>query len=58
MKDMIQVGVIAWRDPKTGAFLPSEPIYEERTEAHDQARDKMIRIAGKIIGGWMGKESA
>lgn len=54
----IQIGVSAYIDPKTGKFLPAEPIFEERTEENDLARDRMIRFAGKLIGEWMGEANA
>lgn len=54
---MIQVGVCAMRDPITGAFLEATPIFEEETEEHRKARDRMIADAGKFFASLMAERN-
>lgn len=54
---MIQVGICAMRDPVTGAFLEATPIFEEETEEHRKARDRMIADAGKFFASLMAERN-
>lgn len=47
-----QIGVCAMRDPETGDFLDTEPIYAA-VEDDGKARDRMIRAAGKMFAEWI-----
>lgn len=49
----IQVGVTALRDPATGGFLPSVPLYIKADEAAEEAEKKMINDLGKALAGMM-----
>lgn len=49
----IQIGVCAMRDPHTGAFVQSKPLYGESEDVDLQARDRMIRAAGKMFAEWI-----
>lgn len=48
----IQIGVIAMRDPKTGAFMDAKPLYSDK-ESDIEARERMIRDAGKLFASWL-----
>lgn len=45
----IQVGVIATRDPKTGEFLKSIPIYQKESPELLENEDKMIKDASVVF---------
>ena len=49
----IQVGVTALRDPATGNFLPSVPLYVKADEAAVEAEKKMINDIAKVFAGMM-----
>ena len=51
----IQVGVTALRDPATGDFLPSVPLYVKADEATEEAEKQMINDLGKALAGMMKK---
>ena len=45
----IEIGCVAMRDPKSGAFLRAEPIYAERDGETDAAEEKLCREAGRLF---------
>lgn len=51
----IQIGVTALRDPATGDFLPSVPLYIKADEATEEAEQQMFKEAGKSLAGLMKK---
>lgn len=42
MKSIIQIGVVAYRNAKTGKYTPSAPIYRQGTESDAQAAAKRL----------------
>ena len=54
MSEFIQVGVTALRDPLTGEFLPSVPIYVERTDLEAGPVPKLdLSDIGTVLAGKM-----
>lgn len=55
MKDQsfIQVGFTATRDPWTGEFLPSMPLYIKATDQANEAAQGLTEDIGKILAGKM-----
>lgn len=55
MKDQsfIQVGFTATRDPGTGEFLPSMPLYIKATDQANEAAQGLTEDIGKILAGKM-----
>lgn len=51
----IQIGTTAARDPETGAFLPSEPIFKEVTPELEAAETAAFSDAGKMLAEKMKK---
>ena len=49
MSGRIEIGFTARKDPKTGRYMPAEPIYAERDAGTDAAEAGMIRSAGKVF---------
>ena len=49
MDSYIQVGTMALRDPVTGDFLPSVPLYIQRTPEADAAEDSMLEDAARSL---------
>ena len=49
MAKYVQIGVMASRDPVTGAFLPSVPIYVEATEEQAKAEEAVMLDVAKIF---------
>ena len=39
----IQIGIIAYRNPDTGEFYPSRPIYAIKDEKLERAEERMTR---------------
>ena len=54
-EEYIQVGVTALRDPITGDFLPSVPLYIKADEAAKEAEQQMLMDAGKALAGLIKK---
>lgn len=54
MSEFIQVGVTALRDPLTGEFLPSVPLYVERTDLEAGPVPKIdLFDIGTVLAGKM-----
>lgn len=49
MSAYIQVGFTALRDPATGAFLPSVPLYIEATEGAQKAEAALTDDIAKLF---------
>lgn len=49
MNDKVMIGVVGYRDPKTGAFLNSEPIYAERTQEITRERESTFKFAAQLF---------
>ena len=45
----IQVGVTALRDPMTGGYLPSVPLYIEATDDSVAAEDRLLDNIGGVL---------
>lgn len=45
----IQVGVTALRDPGTGDFLPSVPLYIREDDCTEGAQEQFIQNIGKLF---------
>ena len=45
----IQVGVTALRDPMTGGYLPSVPLYIEATDDAVAAEDRLLDNIGGVL---------
>lgn len=45
----IQVGVTALRDPMTGGYLPSVPLYIEATDEAVAAEDRLLDNIGGVL---------
>ena len=45
----IQVGVTALRDPMTGGYLPSVPLYIEATDEAVAGEEKLIDNVGGVL---------
>ena len=54
-EEYIQIGVTAMRDPATGGFLPSVPLYIKADDAAKEAERQMHKEVGKAIAGMMKK---
>lgn len=52
-EEYIQIGVTALRDPVTGEFLPSVPLYIKKTPEIQQAEDYMIGDIAKVFASRM-----
>ena len=52
-KKYIQIGMTALRDPATGGFLPSVPLYIEATEEAEEAEAAMVKDIGRVFAGKM-----
>ena len=52
-KKFIQVGVTAMRDPKTGGFLPSVPIYIEATSEAEESEKELITDVANVFADKM-----
>ena len=46
-EEYIQIGVTAMRDPATGGFLPSVPLYIKADDAAKEAEQQMFKGAGR-----------
>ena len=57
MNKNVQAGVIAMRDPDTGAFLEAQPIYEAIRDDDTHAYNTMIRNAGTMFAQWIGEQN-
>ena len=54
MSQFVQVGVTACRDPKTGGFLPSVPLYVERSDLERGPVDVPdLSDIGRLLAGKM-----
>lgn len=51
----IQIGVTALRDPATGDFLPSVPLYIKADKEVEEAEQQMYKDVGKALAGMMKK---
>jgi len=49
----VQIGVTAARDPATGAFMPSIPIYSEVTEEQERAEASATKDISKLFAAKM-----
>ncbi len=49
MPEYIEVGFTALRDPATGEFLPSVPLYIEKTKEAAASEETLIRDLGKLF---------
>ena len=54
-EEYIQIGVTAMRDPATGGFLPSVPLYIKADDAAKEAEKKMFNDLGKDLARMMRK---
>lgn len=48
-REKIQIGIVAARDPETGAFLKARPIYAEVTPEIAAAQSKALNAAGRLF---------
>ena len=51
----IQIGVTALRDPATGDFLPSVPLYIKADKEAEEAEQRMFNDIGKDLARMMRK---
>lgn len=54
-KEYIQIGVTALRDPETGDFLPSVPLYIKATPEAKASEEKLHFDIAKILAEKMGE---
>ncbi len=47
----IQIGETALRDPVTGAFLPSVPLYIKADDSAIAGEEQLIQDIGRVLAG-------